>query len=60
MSPFHGETMTQTFEKVKSGSYDFECAGAFENISQKAKNFIERLLVKDPKYELNIYDGKTS
>ena len=52
--------MTQTFEKVKSGSYDFECAGAFENISQKAKNFIERLLVKDPKYELNIYDTKTS
>ncbi|XP_077175036.1 death-associated protein kinase 2-like isoform X3 [Paroedura picta] len=47
MSPFQGETDTETLSNVVSGSYEFEDK-YFSQTSELAKDFIRQLLVKEP------------
>lgn len=46
LSPFMGSTDVQTMANVTIGHYDFD-DDAFQNISENAKDFIRKLLVKD-------------
>ncbi|XP_026884092.2 myosin light chain kinase 3 [Electrophorus electricus] len=43
LSPFLGETETETMNHILRVNWDFD-AEAFENVSEEAKNFISRLL----------------
>lgn len=47
-SPFLGETKQETLANVSAVNYEFE-EEFFSNTSALAKDFIQRLLVKDPK-----------
>ncbi|XP_015271979.1 PREDICTED: death-associated protein kinase 2-like, partial [Gekko japonicus] len=47
MSPFQGETDTETLSNVVAGSYEFEDK-YFSQTSELAKDFIRQLLVKEP------------
>uniref|UniRef100_A0A2K5NLU3 Death associated protein kinase 3 n=1 Tax=Cercocebus atys TaxID=9531 RepID=A0A2K5NLU3_CERAT len=49
-SPFLGETKQETLTNISAVNYDFD-EEYFSNTSELAKDFIRRLLVKDPKYE---------
>lgn len=49
LSPFVGDTDAETLVNVTSAKWDFS-AEEFESISKEAKDFISRLLVKDPRY----------
>lgn len=46
LSPFMGETDIETMANVTVAKYDFDDE-AFNEISDDAKDFIRRLLVKD-------------
>ena len=48
LSPFLGDTDSETFSNVTSGQWDFE-DDDFDDISDNAKDFIEKLLVINPK-----------
>lgn len=48
LSPFVGDTDAETLVNVTSAKWDFS-AEEFESISKEAKDFISRLLVKDPR-----------
>lgn len=50
-SPFLGETKQETLTNISGVNYDFD-EEYFSNTSELAKDFIRRLLVKDPKYEV--------
>ena len=45
LSPFMGDSDVETFANISGISYDFEDE-AFDNISEEAKDFIRKLLVK--------------
>ena len=47
-SPFLGETKQETLTNISGVNYDFD-EEYFSNTSELAKDFIRRLLVKDPK-----------
>lgn len=49
--PFSGDDDHQTLVKVAKAEWDFddEC---FDDLSHDAMEFIERLLVKEPRYEI--------
>lgn len=47
-SPFLGESKQETLANVSAVNYDFE-EEFFNNTSVLAKDFIRRLLIKDPK-----------
>ena len=47
-SPFLGETKQETLANISAVNYDFD-EEYFSNTSELAKEFIRRLLVKDPK-----------
>ena len=47
-SPFQGDTHNETFLNVSMCEYDFDDE-VFDDVSQEAKDFIEDLLIKDPK-----------
>nr|XP_056709546.1 death-associated protein kinase 2-like [Euleptes europaea] len=47
MSPFQGETDSETLSNVVSGTYEFEDK-YFSQTSELAKDFIRQLLVKEP------------
>ena len=49
LSPFMGDTDLETMANVTIAEYDYEDE-AFDNISEAARDFIDRLLVKDQKY----------
>lgn len=49
-SPFLGETKQETLTNISAVNYDFD-EEYFSNTSELAKDFIRRLLVKDPKWE---------
>ncbi|KAJ6654492.1 hypothetical protein lerEdw1_006913 [Lerista edwardsae] len=51
-SPFLGETKQETLTNISAVNYDFD-EEYFSNTSELAKDFIRRLLVKDPKYEMS-------
>ena len=48
ISPFYRENVGEMLAKVREGVWKFE-ADAFVNISNEAKDFITKLLEKDPK-----------
>lgn len=48
MSPFQGETDEETLSNVVSGNYEFE-AKYFGQTSEMAKDFIQKLLLKEPR-----------
>jgi calcium/calmodulin-dependent protein kinase I len=50
--PFYADDDTQLFEKIMSVEYDFEDE-CWDDVSDLAKNFIQQLLVKDPKKRLS-------
>ena len=50
LSPFAGNDDLQTLQNVKNMKWDFE-DDAFKNISDNAKDFIKRLLVRQPQYD---------
>lgn len=53
-SPFLGETKQETLTNISGVNYDFD-EEYFSNTSELAKDFIRRLLVKDPKYEVLLF-----
>ncbi|NP_001084771.1 death associated protein kinase 1 S homeolog [Xenopus laevis] len=55
-SPFLGETKQETLANISAVSYDFE-EEFFSSTSALAKDFIRRLLVKDPKKRMTIQDS---
>ncbi|NXG33895.1 DAPK1 kinase, partial [Dromaius novaehollandiae] len=55
-SPFLGETKQETLANVSAVNYEFE-EEFFSSTSALAKDFIRRLLVKDPKKRMTIQDS---
>ncbi|XP_063074518.1 death-associated protein kinase 3 [Engraulis encrasicolus] len=55
-SPFLGETKQETLTNISAVNYDFD-EEYFSNTSELAKDFIRRLLVKDPKKRMTICDS---
>uniref|UniRef100_A0A3Q4BXN7 non-specific serine/threonine protein kinase n=1 Tax=Mola mola TaxID=94237 RepID=A0A3Q4BXN7_MOLML len=55
-SPFLGETKQETLTNISAVNYDFDDE-FFSNTSELAKDFIRRLLVKDPKKRMTIDDS---
>ncbi|XP_076699647.1 death-associated protein kinase 1 isoform X2 [Callospermophilus lateralis] len=55
-SPFLGDTKQETLANVSAVNYEFEDE-YFSNTSALAKDFIRRLLVKDPKKRMTIQDS---
>ena len=51
LSPFMGESDVETFANITGLNYDFDDE-AFEHISEDAKDFIQKLLVKDQRRRL--------
>lgn len=45
--PFNGNSDSEIMKKVKSGKYTFDTP-EFKNVSEKAKDFIGKLLTLDP------------
>uniref|UniRef100_A0A023EZ51 Putative serine/threonine protein kinase n=1 Tax=Triatoma infestans TaxID=30076 RepID=A0A023EZ51_TRIIF len=54
-SPFLGDTVQETYANVSSASFKFDNS-YFENVSDIAKDFISRLLQKDPKKRDSVFD----
>nr|XP_033773278.1 calcium/calmodulin-dependent protein kinase type 1G isoform X2 [Geotrypetes seraphini] len=50
--PFYEETESKLFEKIREGSFEFE-SPFWDDISYSAKDFIGRLLEKDPTKRFN-------
>lgn len=48
LSPFMGHTDIETMANVTIAKYDFDDE-AFDEISENAKDFIQKLLIKDQK-----------
>ncbi|XP_054624996.1 death-associated protein kinase 3 [Dunckerocampus dactyliophorus] len=55
-SPFLGDTKQETLTNISAVNYDFD-EEYFSNTSELAKDFIRRLLVKDPKKRMSIDDS---
>ncbi|XP_023699838.1 death-associated protein kinase 3 [Paramormyrops kingsleyae] len=55
-SPFLGETKQETLTNISAVDYDFD-EEYFANTSELAKDFIRRLLVRDPKKRMTIEDS---
>ena len=55
LSPFLGDTQQQTYENIVAVDYTFDEEG-FENSSDLAKDFIQKLLVKEPRYVQRFID----
>ncbi|KAG7456780.1 hypothetical protein MATL_G00239490 [Megalops atlanticus] len=55
-SPFLGESKQETLTNISAVNYDFD-EDYFSNTSELAKDFIRRLLVKDPKKRMTIQDS---
>lgn len=51
-SPFGGETDQETFQNISLGEVDFP-EELFEDVSAQAKDFVAKLLVLDPRYEIH-------
>ena len=51
ISPFLGDDDGETLQNVTFGEFDFEDEdGAFEHVSEEAKEFISDLLCLNPRY----------
>ena len=49
LSPFMGDTDSQTYNNISKAEFDFDDE-SFEGISDEAKDFISKLLIKESKY----------
>lgn len=49
LSPFLGETDAETMNFIVNCNWDFD-ADSFEGLSEEAKDFVSRLLVKEKRY----------
>lgn len=54
-SPFLGDNQQETYQNITSVDYDFE-DDYFETTSKLAKDFIDKLLVKNPRKRANVVD----
>lgn len=52
LSPFQGETDEETLENIVALKYEFE-PHYFSQTSTMAKDFIQKLLVKDQRYNVS-------
>ncbi len=48
ISPFAGDDVMETYGNISNVDFDFD-AEEFDDISDEAKDFVECLLIKDPK-----------
>ena len=48
ISPFAGDDVMETYANIGMVEYDFDCE-EFDDISDAAIDFIEKLLLRDPK-----------
>ncbi|KAK6973031.1 myosin light chain kinase family member 4, partial [Biomphalaria glabrata] len=55
LSPFMGESESETLSNVTMAKWDFT-AEEFESISSEAKDFISKLLVKEPRKRMSASD----
>src|SRR3990167_5776937 len=46
--PFRGETQAITFEKIRKSSYNLKLTEQLRNLSEQGKQFLAKLLEKDP------------
>ncbi|CAJ0936412.1 unnamed protein product, partial [Mesorhabditis belari] len=56
LSPFGGETDEETLKNVRSCDWSIDDP-AFSGISENAKDFVKKLLLKDPRERLSIFDA---
>jgi len=49
LSPFAGDTDAETLANVTTAEFDFD-AEEFSDVTRAAKDFIEKLLIQQPKY----------
>uniref|UniRef100_A0A5K3EN24 non-specific serine/threonine protein kinase n=1 Tax=Mesocestoides corti TaxID=53468 RepID=A0A5K3EN24_MESCO len=56
ISPFAGDDIVETLSNVSKASYNFDNE-AFRNISDNAKDFISKLLVKAPEKRMNVFEA---
>lgn len=56
LSPFAGEDDLETLQNVRTGDWDFD-TDAFSNVSDEGKDFIKKLLVKQPQYVHYMFDS---
>lgn len=55
-SPFAGDNDHETYGNITRGKWDFD-EDVFDDVSENAKDFISKLIVKDPRF-VDIYLGK--
>uniref|UniRef100_A0A670YPI0 Myosin light chain kinase 3 n=1 Tax=Pseudonaja textilis TaxID=8673 RepID=A0A670YPI0_PSETE len=55
LSPFLGETDAETMNYIINCNWDFD-AEAFEQVSEEAKDFVSRLLIKEKRWVANLLD----
>lgn len=55
LSPFMGDSDLETMANVTKAEYDFDDE-AFDIISEEAKDFISRLLLKKMEYVMDVMD----
>ncbi|XP_052825204.1 twitchin isoform X2 [Octopus bimaculoides] len=56
LSPFAGEDDLETLQNVKRCDWDFD-EEAFSNVSAEAKDFIKRLLLRNPAKRLTVHEA---
>ncbi|KAL7064324.1 hypothetical protein AAHC03_04779 [Spirometra sp. Aus1] len=56
LSPFSGQDTNETLMNVSRGTYDFNDE-AFNNVSDNAKDFISKLLQKQPEKRMTVFDA---
>ncbi|VDQ02806.1 unnamed protein product [Trichobilharzia regenti] len=56
LSPFAGSTPEETIDKIARGHYTFD-HDAFDGISANGKDFISKLLQKQPNQRMTIYEA---
>ncbi|CAL8090942.1 unnamed protein product [Calicophoron daubneyi] len=56
LSPFSGANTEDTLNRVANGDYTFDHEN-FRNISDKAKDFIRKLLQKQPNQRMTVYEA---
>ncbi|XP_052800015.1 twitchin-like isoform X4 [Mya arenaria] len=56
LSPFAGEDDLETLDNVRSGDWDFD-TDAFANVSEEGKDFIKKLLIKQPQARMTVHQS---
>lgn len=56
LSPFAGSSDQETLRNVRAGDWDFD-SGSFSSISDEAKDFIKKLIMKDPDGRMSAHEA---